>query len=367
VKYGRGEADGRGRYRQSEAQCARVVCTSRDDSNESVGDGVRVSEIVGCSVRGPAHEFRNVPNQDACQFAQPQHEKLPIIAAVADGHGGSLHFRSHTGAKLAVDAALRTLGRVAAAGELSHPEAVTHEIVSAWRHAVSEDVALQPFLGGEIRSASHDGSNAEAELKKNPFVAYGATLLAVMITTSGILYLQLGDGDILIVSKAGEVIRAFPPDPRFACEATSSLCMPAAVEEFAHCFVSSVVGTPELVLLSTDGYSKSFQNDGDFLKIGKDYLDLIRRDGPVRVGRDLPRILSHTSQCGSGDDISLVMAYMGSREGNNGQEPTELARLRSPLSHGEKQDLANWGILLYGGIFAVLCGIAGYLFFHLGR
>jgi hypothetical protein len=63
-----------------------------------------------------------------------------------------------------------------------------------------------------------------------------------------------------------------------------------------------------LILASTDGYANSFKTDADFLQIGQDYLDLLRRGGIARVAHELPAFLEEASKLGSGDDITLCLA-----------------------------------------------------------
>ena len=64
---------------------------------------------------------------------------------------------------------------------------------------------------------------------------------------------------------------------------------------------------PSLVLLSTDGYANSFRSDEDFLKIGQDYLEIIRQQGIASLAEELPAILTEATQQGSGDDITLAI------------------------------------------------------------
>ena len=64
---------------------------------------------------------------------------------------------------------------------------------------------------------------------------------------------------------------------------------------------------PSLVLLSTDGYANSFRSDEDFLKIGQDYLEIIREQGISSLAEELPAILTEATQQGSGDDITLAI------------------------------------------------------------
>ena len=137
-------------------------------------------------------------------------------------------------------------------------------------------------------------------------MAYGATLLAAAATDKVLLYLQLGDGEILSVSATGTTTRPLPPDDRLIANQTTSLCQPEAWRDFRSSWVTNGA-IPTLVLLSTDGYANSFRSDDDFLKIGQDYLEIIREQGISSLAEELPAILTEATQQGSGDDITLAI------------------------------------------------------------
>jgi hypothetical protein len=84
------------------------------------------------------------------------------------------------------------------------------------------------------------------------------------------------------------------------------LCQPEAWKEFRSAWVTNEA-IPSLVLLSTDGYANSFRSDEDFLKIGQDYLEIIRQQGIASLAEELPAILTEATQQGSGDDITLAI------------------------------------------------------------
>ncbi len=75
------------------------------------------------------------------------------------------------------------------------------------------------------RLVEKDGARARVLVEANPYLAYGATLLAVALTSSFALYMQLGDGEILIVSDAGEVTQPLLKDERLLANETTSLCL----------------------------------------------------------------------------------------------------------------------------------------------
>jgi hypothetical protein len=62
---------------------------------------------------------------------------------------------------------------------------------------------------------------------------------------------------------------------------------------------------PALILVATDGYANSFPSEEEFVKIGRDYREMIGQNGITYVGQQLEDFLKETSEGGSGDDITL--------------------------------------------------------------
>jgi len=238
------------------------------------------------------------------------------IAAVSDGHGGARHFRSQIGSSLAVSTAVDVLQGFlsrhaldAGAEEIGAADIqdLQRKLVDHWTAAVSADLDNHPLTGEELAELEKgDGAESRTAVETLPLLAYGATLLAAAAIDSLILYLQLGDGEILCVDAKGETIRPLPADARLLGNQTTSLCQPEAWQEFRAAWFAAP-DLPALVLLSTDGYANSFRSDGDFLKIGSDYLDIIRDQGIATLAEELPGILKEATEQGSGDDITLAI------------------------------------------------------------
>jgi len=238
------------------------------------------------------------------------------VAVVSDGHGSPRHFRSQIGSSLAVSTVAATLqaflrDSVASNGQVPFVPEQVHElerkIVSGWLAAVQSDLENNPFTEAElIALGQEEGAEGRTAVASSPELAYGATLLAAAATDRVLLYLQLGDGEILSVTAQGTTTRPLPPDDRLIANQTTSLCQPEAWKDFRSAWVTNGA-LPSLVLLSTDGYANSFRSDEDFLKIGQDYLDIIREQGISSLAEELPAILTEATQQGSGDDITLAI------------------------------------------------------------
>lgn len=287
---------------------------------------------IGASVRGAGHVREGSPNQDALLVAE---RSGACMALVADGHGGARHFRSAAGARLAVEAAADVLQQLApsfaqddaaARAQLAGTELPTR-IVEAWRERVLRDLAHAPFDAHELdvlRTA--EGTAAVAAVQADPLLAYGATLLAAAtFGGDGLVIAQLGDGDVLLVDSQGRTQRPLPADERLTGNLTTSICRAEAASDFRTAVVSADAADAALLVLATDGYANSFRSDADFVKIGGDFLDLLRRHGPDAVQRQLPDILAHASTHGSGDDITVAMLLADPSRAEGSAEPDSAA------------------------------------------
>ena len=274
-------------------------------------------KVAHACVRGSSHQRSGLPNQDAVQCAvTPAAQGTVAVAVVSDGHGSPRHFRSQIGSSLAVSTVAATLqaflrDSVASNGQVPFVPEQVHElerkIVSGWVAAVQSDLENNPFTEAElIVLGQEEGAEGRTAVASSPELAYGATLLAAAATDRVLLYLQLGDGEILSVTAQGTTTRPLPPDDRLIANQTTSLCQPEAWKDFRSAWVTNGA-LPSLVLLSTDGYANSFRSDEDFLKIGQDYLDIIREQGISSLAEELPAILTEATQQGSGDDITLAI------------------------------------------------------------
>jgi len=281
----------------------------------------RVSwKMAHASVRGSAHVRSGLPNQDAVQCSAIGGEGSSpevAVAAVSDGHGGARHFRSQIGSSLAVSTAagvlpgflflLRAPGTDGHSIDASQVRAAEKAIVDNWLAAVGSDLENHPFTEEELNQLqADDGPESRRAVETIPVLAYGATLLVAAATDDLILFLQLGDGEILSVGGGGATTRPLPADRRLLGNQTTSLCQPDAWREFRSAWFSDP-DLPALVLMSTDGYANSFRTDQDFLQIGSDYLAMIREQGIETLAGELPAILKEATQQGSGDDITLAI------------------------------------------------------------
>ncbi|AGY58162.1 PP2C family serine/threonine-protein phosphatase [Gloeobacter kilaueensis] len=272
-------------------------------------------QIAGCSVRGASHDRTGLPNQDAIGWRPG---RWPILS-IADGHGSAQHFRSQTGSRLAVEAMLSVLcafiegldpAQPIEKLELAVEDELRSQLVTTWRQSVRAHLQEQPESEAEWSQLTSElGFSGRLLQQKVPELAYGSTVLGVLGSAHFLLFVQLGDGDILCVSDTGSVSRPFERDRRFAINQTTSLCLEeAALETRIRLWGAPL---PALVLLSTDGYANSYASEDEFAEIGPQYLQFIRAHGLDRLEIELPAVLQEVSRRGSGDDITLGVLLRG--------------------------------------------------------
>src|SRR5262249_27834376 len=136
-------------------------------------------------------------------------------------------------------------------------------IVRRWQQRVDADLASEPLSENELTPLS---DTERASVLGDPRVAYGSTLVAALLLPGCAIYLQLGDGDILVVDAPGnEPNRPLRPDGRSFANETASLAPPAPTQvskrpvggsgpwaDFRTRVVPVTSESPALVFLTTD-------------------------------------------------------------------------------------------------------------------
>ncbi|HWJ07775.1 MAG TPA: protein phosphatase 2C domain-containing protein [Nocardioides sp.] len=264
---------------------------------------VRWTTLSGSSI-GSVHVRDELPLQDAVlTWSDP--EGGHAVVAVADGHGHKLHFRSDTGAALAVVSAIEELRRVlpdvaastdhAAAEELLRTAA--EGVVSTWTAKVRHHLEANPYSEPEVAL----GADAD------PLRAYGTTILAAAAVADFVLFLQIGDGDSVLVSAHGEASRPLPEDPDLDGLHTSSLCQARPLEALRIAVVDAQVDDVALAFLCTDGFGRPrVDTTGWWRETGEQLLEFSRSRGLHWIREQLPEWLAEPAQVG-GDDTTMAL------------------------------------------------------------
>ncbi len=176
-----------------------------------------------------------------------------------------------------------------------------------WKEKVMADIASDPVTESELERLKEKTPAPVNDHLTKPLSAYGATLLALLVTPIFRLSIRLGDGDLLAVTEEG-MVHEILPDEDLGDE-VESLSMPDAWRFCDTEYHNIGEHSPVMYLLSTDGYSKSFNTKADFLQIGPDYLRMLKESGKDEVSNNIKHWLEKTSQEGSGDDITLGIVF----------------------------------------------------------
>lgn len=243
-------------------------------------------------VIGASHARRGKPCQDevgGLSFGDV------VAVAVADGLGSSRH--AEVGARLAVQIALDAVARFA--DELGEQAADLADVHRLAAERLRVQVVREWVARVRLRAGSDDV----------PLVDYGATLVFALATPRFLLIGQLGDGDVLLVGRDGQVTTPIPDDPAAFADETPSLCL----HEAWLAMRVRVFPVPEeetLLLLSTDGYANSYSSDEEFHRVGPDYLELAQKGGlAAGVAPHLRGFLEQVTAGGSGDDIGVAILH----------------------------------------------------------
>jgi hypothetical protein len=222
------------------------------------------------------------------------------VVAVADGHGHRTHFRSETGAALAVVSAVEELRRrlpdLAACADPDAAGAVAAEagaaLVASWRDKVGHHLAANPY-------DSLDGVGP-ADL----LLPYGSTVLATAAAGDFVVFVQLGDGESVVVHPDRTVRRPLPVDPDLEGPFTSSLCQADPLRSLRSAAVPAA--DVALAFLCTDGFANPQAEADWWQRTGDQLVEFGRTRGWAWVGDQLDGWLEEPARVG-GDDTTLAI------------------------------------------------------------
>lgn len=271
--------------------------------------------VTGRSVLGAQHVRQNQPNQDALA-TRPAGPDAPFaVLAVADGHGGARYIRSQHGSRLAVEVAREVTAELFA-GRPADPAAVAElvavtwprALADQWRVAVDAHLAEAPFADAELAAlgATPTGPRDVQQLRLNPALAYGSTLLVAAVGDDLLAFAHIGDGDLRVVAADGRVTGPVADDPANFGGETSSLASGQAAHKFRTALLPPGTPPPALVVAVTDGYPDCFPDDGDPSgRFAAGLWNLIAKHGLGKIEGQLERWLASYTANGAGDDITV--------------------------------------------------------------
>ncbi|CAL9397473.1 hypothetical protein SUDANB145_01393 [Streptomyces sp. enrichment culture] len=269
---------------------------------------VRPWETLGESVRGVGKRC----NQDwyVCEGTGSADD--PLVLAVADGHGSPAYARSELGARFAVDRFTVLAAEFGRAARDPHgpgrpARLMTYARDDFPRALVREWRAAALGHWDRHRPVADDGAPEPGDDEK--LRLYGTTLIGAVLTPWLLVAWQIGDGDLAVVAHDGTLERPLAPAEEALGDETDSLCGPRAWRQVRTYWapVFEQARLPRLVVLSTDGLSKSFASADGYRTFVEDLQGRLAADGSAGVRHLLPEWLAHAARH-SGDDTTLTAA-----------------------------------------------------------
>lgn len=266
-------------------------------------------QIYGVSIQGASHVRNQMPCQD--NFKQLQVSDHAVVIAVADGHGSAACPYSKTGSKIAVNVFCSTMQNLLN-GFVDNEEQLLTYLNREGELTIAQDIDVEwkrrvwkaHIDNKREKPLTNDGQFDKAAVYKQ----YGTTLLGLFITERYIFAFQLGDGDMVYVDANG--VQPIIEGDKILGTETHSLCKPDAWKNaISMVRMREESEYPHLFMISTDGFSNSYRTQEDYFISCKEYYALILEHGFKAVADRIRAWLMETSELGSGDDITLALAF----------------------------------------------------------
>lgn len=262
---------------------------------------MKTFDVAYSSVRGNLHTIRELPNQDAIDVRNIDEI---LLISIADGHGSRTCFRSDVGAKMAVEVAnvLIVDKLLKSDNDLAAVEHDANElcksIAGLWSKTALKHLGKNAFTDEEVDELDE---TKRKNLGRNALLAYGTTLMTVVMSKDKIIVMNIGDAELLVKFKDSSDIKVLNQNKRVGNE-TESLALP-----FAHRYYTVNVYDAqdvEAILAATDGYPNSFKQEEGYMKVISDLLSIANSHGIKAIQDNFEAWLEDTSLNGSGDDIT---------------------------------------------------------------
>lgn len=277
-------------------------------------------------------------------------DECGTVAVVSDGHGGCDYVRSQIGSAMACEAAVKNIRRlfenISPEAFLAEPDMMLIQleaaIINDWNESVRSHYEANPFTEEELDCVSE---KAGASYRSGHRIerAYGATLIAAVVTRDYWFGIQIGDGKCAAFDEAGICTQPIPWDEKCFLNKTTSICGSDALRDFRHFYSEKI---PTAVFMGSDGIDDSFKNEEDMYDFYKTILYAFSISDYTQAVDELKAYLPRLSKEGSADDVSIA-AWMDmdalksvvdkiKAEGEEAEEPEE-----NKKTEEEKETIEN--------------------------
>ena len=147
-------------------------------------------------------------------------------------------------------------------------------------------------------------NGAKERIKENPYIVYGATLLACAQYKEHVFLLKLGDGNLIILDFDGNAIEPLKNKPEEIANATESLCQKNAKELMQGAYLKCHA---KIIMMCTDGVSNAFEGDEALSELANGLYESIKNE-PEGLRRDFKSFLRRFSEASDDDSTICFIA-----------------------------------------------------------
>ncbi|MCR8745014.1 protein phosphatase 2C domain-containing protein [Romboutsia lituseburensis] len=246
-------------------------------------------KVLKGSAIGYKNVIKNKNSQDSLKYKS---SKDYIICSVADGHSSDFFEYSHIGSKLACDISIDVIENEVDKNKddllmMLNNEIIQKKIYDKWMFEVKEDYY-----------------KTHPKAYKIEYLKYSTTLVTVAMTKRYILYLKIGDGEI-IVNNDKNFLKVVPTKNN---NIVDSLGREDAFKNILFHVEDINDSAIDNIILFTDGYGNSFENEINLYKsliktINKYNSNIFSR---LKLLKEYNLYLTKLSESNSKDDISII-------------------------------------------------------------
>jgi len=268
---------------------------------------------------GADHIRRNVCCQDA---VAKYNDDTMAIAVVSDGHGSPQYFRSDVGSEVAANVAIECIKTFVDNVELNEEnyglsnkitfddlleeekrhsllKGLQKSILIKWHEGVEEHYLNNPFEAEILSTLPQKYQDRYG--RGDIYGAYGATLIAVVVTEKFWFGLHMGDGKCVAVNKDCSITHPIPWDENCHDEICTSLCQNDAIENFRYYFSTDI---PYAIYVGSDGVDDSYDDDEMLNALYRGISIVFGKGFDIGVA-EVDEYIKVITQKGKGDDTSI--------------------------------------------------------------
>jgi serine/threonine protein phosphatase PrpC len=250
------------------------------------------------------------------------------LAVIADGHGADECFRCATGAKIAVECAVKALhdfvseleprfttAFLCKASPPSHEEFdkllqnLVKHIIARWYERVEQHIQAEPFAAADLEKAG-EKYRKKYEAGDDYYKAYGTTLIVAAVTPHYWFGIHIGDGRFTVLYRDGTCDQPVPWDPKCFLNQTTSICDDDAAERARfYCSLNNEKEPPAAVFLCSDGVDDNYpveKNEKHLFTLYRTIALTFAEEGFTSTVKQIKDLADSFAAKGKGDDTSIA-------------------------------------------------------------